>query len=123
MIIQINSIKTLDLKNKVNRRKADKEASAAFATFVGEVLLWVYGGEIFSLVGKAYRAAKGAMIALPKAVKPLMSVKNGRLILPSKRSWKAFSGILKREVKYQNLTATLRENGYVLSATRVEKVS
>lgn len=113
----------MDLKNTVNRRKADQEASAAFAAFVGEVLLWVYGGEILSLVGKAYRAAKGAMIALPKAVKPLMSVKNGRLILPSKRSWKAFSGILKREVKYQNLTATLRENGYVLSATRVEKVS
>ncbi len=108
----------MGLKNGVNVLKREKEATKLFFDITANAILWVYGGEIFSLIGAAYRTTKGAVVALPKAIKSASLAKKGRRML-------AFSVEIKKSTRYHDLLAKLRTNGYTLayhSKTGMEEV-
>ncbi len=105
----------MQLKNGLNSKKVSDEYTSQFALFVGNAVFWIYGGEIFALLGTAYRTTKGAMIALPKAVKAAATANKGRRAL-------AFSVEIQKGVRFANLSKTLARNGVTMAAIRtVEK--
>ena len=67
--------------NGLNRAKVDKENAVAFFWFVGEAALWVYGGTLIEAASQAFRFARGAMLALPKAVNAAAKSNKGRALL------------------------------------------
>ena len=67
--------------NGLNKAKVDKENAAAFFWFVGEAALWVYGGTLIEAASQAFRFARGAMLALPKAVNAAAKSNKGRALL------------------------------------------
>ena len=67
--------------NGLNKAKVDKENTAAFFWFVGEAVLWVYGGTLIEAASQAFRFARGAMLALPKAVNAAAKSNKGRALL------------------------------------------
>lgn len=67
--------------NGLNKAKVDKENAAAFFWFVGEATLWVYGGTLIEAASQAFRFARGAMLALPKAVNAAAKSNKGRALL------------------------------------------
>lgn len=105
----------MNLSNGLNAKKVGDEYGVQFAAFVGNAIFWIYGGEIFSLIGTAYRSAKGAMIALPKAVKAATTANKGRRAL-------SFGIEIQKGVRFANLSKNLTKNGVALVAERtVEK--
>ena len=67
--------------NGLNKAKVDKENTAAFFWFVGEAVLWVYGGTLIEAASQAFRFARGAMLALPKALNVAAKSNKGRALL------------------------------------------
>lgn len=67
--------------NGLNKAKVDKENTAAFFWFVGEAILWVYGGTLIEAASQAFRFARGAMLALPKALNAAAKSNKGRALL------------------------------------------
>lgn len=67
--------------NGLNKAKVDKENTAAFFWFVGEAVLWVYGGTLIEAASQAFRFARGAMLALPKALNAAAKSNKGRALL------------------------------------------
>lgn len=67
--------------NGLNKAKVDKENAVAFFWFVGEAALWVYGGTLIEAASQAFRFARGAMLALPKAVNAAAKSNKGRALL------------------------------------------
>lgn len=67
--------------NGLNKAKVDKENAAAFFWFVGEAVLWVYGGTLIEAASQAFRFARGAMLALPKALNAAAKSNKGRALL------------------------------------------
>lgn len=102
----------MNLRNGINAKKRSDEYSSAFAMFVGEAILWVFGGEI---IGVAWRVTRGAMMALPKAVRAASLANKGRRML-------SFGVEIRKGVRYANLAQTTRLNGITVSASRTEKV-
>ena len=100
------------MKNQPNMKKRYDEAMWSFTLFVGEAILWVFGGEI---IGVAWRVTRGAMVALPKAVRAASVANKGRRAL-------SFGIEIKKGVRYANLATTTRLNGITVTATRVEEV-
>lgn len=99
-------------KTPINMLKKKKEMDNAILTFIGEAIFWVYGGEIFAFVGTAFRVARGAMVALPKAVKAASMANRGRKGM-------AFAIEVQKGVRMSNLSSNLTRNGVRVSATRV----
>ncbi len=79
----------------LNTLKKQNERTAAFLYFTGEVLFWVYGGEVFALLGTAFRLTRGAVVALPKAGKAFRLAPNGEKIA-------AFNAQVRDGAKYAN---------------------
>lgn len=102
----------MNLRNGINAKKRSDEYSSAFVMFVGEAILWVFGGEI---IGVAWRITRGAMVALPKAVRAASLANKGRRML-------SFGVEIRKGVRYANLAHTTRLSGISVSATRTEKV-
>lgn len=100
------------MKNRPNEKKRNDEIMWGFTLFVGEALLWVFGGEI---IGVAWRVTRGTMVALPKAVRAAAAANKGRRAL-------SFGIEIKKGVRYANLASTTRLNGITVTATRVEEV-
>lgn len=100
------------MKNQPNMKKRYDEAMWSITLFVGEAILWVFGGEI---IGVAWRVTRGAMFALPKAVRAASVANKGRRAL-------SFGIEIKKGVRYANLASTTRLNGITVTATRVEEV-
>lgn len=67
--------------NGLNKAKVDKENAVAFFWFVGEAVLWVYGGTLIEAASQAFRFARGAMLALPKALNAAAKSNKGRALL------------------------------------------
>lgn len=67
--------------NGLNKAKVDKENAVAFFWFVGEAVLWVYGGTLIEAASQAFRFARGAMLALPKAFNAAAKSNKGRALL------------------------------------------
>ena len=105
----------MNLQNGINAKKRDDEYGMQFVLFVGNAIFWVYGGEIFSLIGTAYRTTKGAMMVLPKAIKAASTAQKGHRTL-------AFTVNIQKGVRYANTVKTAARNGVTITATRVEKV-
>ena len=105
----------MNLQNGINAKKRDDEYGMQFALFVGNAIFWVYGGEVFSLIGTAYRTTKGAMMVLPKAIKAASAAQKGHRTL-------AFTVNIQKGVRYANTVKTAARNGVTITATRVEKV-
>ena len=99
------------LGNPVNMLKKKKEMEDAILRFIGEAIFWVYGGEIFAFVGVAFRVTRGAMLALPKAVKASVMANRGRKGL-------SFAVEVQKGVRMSNLSSNLTRNGVRVSATR-----
>ena len=68
-------------RNGLNKAKVNRENAVSFFWFVGEAALWVYGGALISAASKAFRFARGAMLALPKAVNAAAKSNKGRALL------------------------------------------
>ena len=102
----------MQLNNKLNARKVDIEYGGQFASFVGNAIFWVYGGQIFSWLGTAFRTTKGAIAALPKARKAAKLARAGR-------SQMAFNAEIQKGILYANLAKNLSKNGVTLIAQRV----
>lgn len=100
------------MKNQPNEKKRYDETMWSITLFVGEAILWVFGGEI---IGVAWRVTRGAMVALPKAVRAAAVANKGRRAL-------SFGIEIKKGVRYANLASTTRLNGITVTATRVEEV-
>ncbi|MGN0016519.1 MAG: J domain-containing protein [Candidatus Avelusimicrobium sp.] len=100
------------MKNQPNMKKRYDETMMSITLFVGEAILWVFGGEI---IGIAWRVTRGAMVALPKAVRAASLANKGRRAL-------SFGIEIKKGVRYANLAYTTRLNGITVAATRVEEV-
>ena len=109
------------MHNKPNALKTSNEQVSAFLSFSAEVLFWVYGGELFSFLGTAYRLTRGAVAALPKAGKAFTLAARGEKIA-------AFNAQIQEGAKFANWVAkNRRQQGYLLEAVvqkapaRVEK--
>ncbi len=102
----------MNLRNGINSKKRSDEYSKAFVMFVGEAILWVFGGEI---IGIAWRVTRGAMVALPKAVRAASLANKGSRVL-------SFGNEIRNGVRYANLAYTTRLNGITVQAVRTEKV-
>lgn len=106
---QYNTKCTMVMKNQPNAKKVDDENGVKFVMFVGNAIFWIYGGEIFALVGTAYRTAKGAMVVLPKAVKAAAAANKGRRAL-------SFSVQIQKGVRYANTMSKLNKTGVTVLA-------
>lgn len=102
----------MNLNNGLNSKKRNDELNASFVMFMGEVLLWVFGGEI---IGIAWRVARGAAIALPRAVRVAAAANKGRRAL-------SFGIEIRKGVRYANLSKTLSQSGVTVTAARTERV-
>ena len=99
----------MNLQNGINAKKRDDEYGMQFALFVGNAIFWVYGGEIFSLIGTAYRTTKGAMMVLPKAIKAASTAQKGHRTL-------AFTVNIQKGVRYANTMNKLNKAGVTVLA-------
>lgn len=99
----------MNLQNGINAKKRDDEYGMQFALFVGNAIFWVYGGEIFSLIGTAYRTTKGAMMVLPKAIKAASAAQKGHRTL-------AFTVNIQKGVRYANTMHKLNKAGVTVLA-------
>ena len=105
----------MQLVNGINAKKADDEMKLKFTLFVGNAIFWIYGGEILSLIGTAYRTTKGAMMALPKAINAATKAGKGA-------RFSSFGAEIQKGVRYNNLIKTLNKNGIKLYAVREAEV-
>ena len=99
----------MNLQNGINAKKRDDEYGMQFALFVGNAIFWVYGGEVFSLIGTAYRTTKGAMMVLPKAIKAASAAQKGHRTL-------AFTVNIQKGVRYANTMHKLNKAGVTVLA-------
>ncbi|WP_428081342.1 hypothetical protein [Candidatus Avelusimicrobium alvi] len=99
----------MNLQNGINAKKRDDEYGMQFALFVGNAIFWVYGGEVFSLIGTAYRTTKGAMMVLPKAIKAASTAQKGHRTL-------AFTVNIQKGVRYANTMNKLNKAGVTVLA-------
>ena len=106
----------MQLKNGLNSKKVSDEFNAKFAVFVGNAIFWIYGGEIFTFIGTAYRSTKGAMMVLPKAVKAAATANKGRRAM-------SFGIEIQKGVRFANLQKNLAKSGATLVAERVAEKS
>lgn len=97
------------MKNQPNAKKVDDEYGWQFAAFVGNAIFWIYGGEIFALIGTAYRTTKGAMVVLPKAIKAASAAQKGHRTL-------AFTVNIQKGVRYANTMNKLNKAGITVLA-------
>lgn len=97
------------MKNQPNAKKVDDENGVKFVTFVGNAIFWIYGGEIFALVGTAFRVTKGAMVALPSAVKAASAANKGRRAL-------SFGVEIQKGVRYARTMEKLNKAGVTVLA-------
>ncbi len=98
----------------LNKLKKSNEQTAAFLYFTAEVLFWVYGGEVFSLLGTAFRLTRGAVVALPKAGRAFTTAARGEKIA-------AFNAQIRDGAKYANwVYKNKKQQGYIVEAV-VEK--
>ena len=102
----------MQLKNGLNAKKASDEANAKFFWFVGNAIFWIYGGEVLTFIGTAYRTTKGAMLALPKALKTAAQANKGRRAL-------SFGVEIQKGVRFANLAKTLNKNAVTLQVERI----
>jgi len=100
---------------KINEYKLNEERENAVMLFLAESIFWIIGGEIFAFVGVAFRSARGAMIALPRALNAAAAANKGRRALK-------FSIEVQKGVRYANLSQSARASGLTITASRTEKV-
>ena len=100
--------------NGLNQAKVDKENATAFFWFVGEAVLWVYGGAILETVSQAFRFARGAMLALPKALNAASKSNKGRALL-------TFRVELTKAGRLASYTAKAVDNNVIMSVRYIEK--
>ncbi len=106
---------TMNLSNGLNSKKVDNERGVQFVSFVGNAIFWIYGGEIFSWIGTAYRSAKGAVISLPKALKAAAAAPKGR-------AGTAFSIEVAKEVRLANFPKRFKQDlGSLVAESEVAK--
>ncbi len=100
----------------LNKLKKNNEQTAAVLYFTAEVLFWVYGGELFSLLGTAFRLTRGAVVALPKAGRAFRMAPSGQKIA-------AFNSALGDGARYGNLVRkNIKQEGRVIELFVEEKV-
>lgn len=98
----------------LNQLKRDNEHTAAILYFGAEVIFWVYGGELFSLLGTAFRLTRGAVVALPKAGRAFTTAARGEKVA-------AFNAKIQEGAKYANwVYKNKKQQGYIVEAV-VEK--
>lgn len=98
-------------KTPLNPLKQKKEMDNKILMFTAEAVFWIYGGEIFSLVGRAFRIARAATLSLPRAIKASAMANRGRKAL-------SFSIEVQKGVRMSNLSQNLTRNGVQIAATR-----
>ncbi|MGN0024101.1 MAG: J domain-containing protein [Candidatus Avelusimicrobium sp.] len=103
------------LDNGKNPHKVKNDLDVGILTFAAEVLLWCIGAEFLALLGRAFRVARGATLALPKATRAAFKANKGRRAI-------SFGIEIKKGVRYANLSRVLPEHGITVAATRMEKV-
>ena len=101
----------MQLSNKLNAKKVNDEYGRQFTEFVGWSVFWIYGGEIFTWLGTAFRSAKGAIVALPKAFRAARTANKGRRGL-------AAAVEFQKSIRYANLAKNLSKNGVIMTAQR-----
>ena len=99
--------------NNLNRAKVDKENATAFFKFVGDVFLWVYAGAILQTACQAFSFARGAMLALPKALNVAAKSNKGRKLL-------AFRVELTKAGRLASYTAKAAGNNVTLPVRYIE---
>lgn len=100
----------------LNKLKKSNEQTAAFLYFSAEVLFWVYGGELFSLLGTAFRLTRGAVAALPKAGRAFTTAARGEKVA-------AFNAKIQEGVKLANwVRQNTQQEGRVIELLVEEKV-
>ena len=99
--------------NSLNRAKVDRENATAFFWFVGNAVLWVYGGAILQTACKAFSFARGAMLALPKALNVASKSNKGRKLL-------AFRVELTKAGRLSSYTARAANNNVTLTVRYIE---
>lgn len=104
--------------NYQNSKKVDEENMKLFFSIAGEALIWVYGGELFSLGFRAFGLARGAISALPRAVKAASVASKGH-------KWGRFTAKLGQGMRLSStgMNATLEAASVKIAATtRTEQV-
>lgn len=103
----------MNLNNGYNSKKKEDEAMALLARLAGEALLWYVGGE---LIGMAWRASKGTVLALGPMAKAAKTARKGRKL-------QAMGVQLKKSVRYQNVVHNAGKAGQTLVYTQAAKVA
>ena len=101
--------------NYPNQEKVKDEYTQLFFRIVGEAVLWVYGGEIIVGAFRAFSCVRGAVIALPRAIKAANAVNKGSKL-------GRFSAKIRQGIRYSNFNSNLVRNGVLVTATRTERV-
>ena len=101
--------------NYPNKYKVKDEHTALFFRIVGEAVLWIYGGEIIAAGFRAFSCMRGALSALPRAIKAANAVNKGS-------KWGRFTAKMRQGIRYSTFNSNLARNGVMVSATRTERV-
>lgn len=104
----------MHMYNAENPAKVKRDTDLKILTFIGEVVLWVWGGEILSLIGRSFRVARGATLALPKAVSAASTAQKGHRML-------AFSVEVQKGARMAQLPGKLARNGVTMVYARTPK--
>lgn len=99
-------------RTPINMQKKQREINNKILNFTAEAIFWVYGGEIFTFIGRAFRIARGAAFALPKALKASAMAKRGRRGM-------TFAVEMEKSRRMSTLSKNLTRNGVNVNATRV----
>ena len=104
----------ISMHGNLNTLKKQNEQMAAFLYFSGEVLFWVYGGEVFAFLGTAFRLTRGAVAALPKAGRAFTMASRGEKVA-------AFNAKIQEGAKFANwVYKNKKQQSYFIEAV-VEK--
>ena len=98
------------MHGNLNMLKKTNERVAAFLYFSAEVIFWIYGGDVFALLGTAFRLTRGAVVALPKAHKAFTLAARGEKMA-------AFNAEISKGAKYANwIYKNKKQQGYTIEA-------
>lgn len=95
----------------VNTLKQKQEMDEKILTFAAESIFWVFGGEIFSFLGRGFRITRGAMMSLPRALKASAVARKGKKLT-------ALSVEITKGIRMSNLPKNLARNGVRVTAVR-----
>ncbi|MBP5403530.1 MAG: hypothetical protein J6Y17_00380 [Elusimicrobiaceae bacterium] len=105
----------MTMKNQPNRAKKNAEDADDFFWWTANTAFFIFGGDVFQLLGTAFRLTRGAVAALPKAHKAFRMAANGQKVA-------AFNKTVHNGAKAMNFVNKAKNDGLIIEFT-TQKIS